>query len=236
MITGIMMTAKRGRFIVSKKDNIAEQPGFGALLTMVAGAIDAYTFMLHGEVFAGLQTGNLILLGLNLGKGQFEMSVRYALSLLAFFLGTILIRLLQRSHWFKNADKFRRQMILAYEFMLLVIVAVIGQILPNLLTTSILSMAAAAELQEFRRLAGGPFTPLMMTGNLRTLAESSFDAIIYHETSAQQKLKVTGLIMVTFALGAGLVAGLIPLLGAFTILFPAGLIVIAFLLITFNNH
>ncbi|MCY9806067.1 YoaK family protein [Lentilactobacillus senioris] len=217
---------------MTKNTEIAEQPIFGSILTMVAGSIDAYTFILHGEVFAGLQTGNLILLGLNLGRGQFAVSLRYALSLLAFFVGTIFIRILQRSHWFSGADKRRRQMILLYEFSLLVLIAVFGEYLPNLLATSILSMAAAAELQEFRKLAGGPFTPLMMTGNLRTLAESSFDAVAYHETAAKNKLKTTALIMVTFALGASIMALLIPITGTWTILFPAFLLLVAWLLIT----
>lgn len=216
------------------KSNIAERPAFGAILTMVAGSIDAYTFMLHGEVFAGLQTGNLILLGLNLGRGQFAISLRYALSLLAFFVGTILIRLLQRSHQLRDNDKRRRQMILAYEFSLLIIVAFLGKYLPNLLATSILSIAAAAELQEFRKLAGGPFTPLMMTGNLRTLAETSFDSIVYHEAAAKSKFKTTALIMITFALGASIVAILIPIAGTWTILFPAVLLAIAWSLIYFN--
>lgn len=224
-----------GVLTMTKIENIAEHPAFGSILTMVAGSIDAYTFMLHGEVFAGLQTGNLILLGLNLGREQFAVSLRYALSLLAFFVGTILIRLLQRSAWLHDANKRRRQMILIYELALLILVALFGNYLPNLLATSILSMAAAAELQEFRKLAGGPFTPLMMTGNLRTLAESSFDVLVYHETGAKTKLKNTALIMVTFALGAAIVALSIPMTGTWTILFPAGLLVIAWLLVTIND-
>lgn len=44
-----------------------EKTFFGALLTMAAGGIDAYSYIFHGQVFAGLQTGNMILLGVNLG-------------------------------------------------------------------------------------------------------------------------------------------------------------------------
>lgn len=211
---------------MNKADNIHERPFFGALLTMVAGSIDSYTFLVHGEVFAGLQTGNLILLGVNLGKGQFGTSLRYALSLLAFFVGTIIIRLFQRNKWFEKADQRRHKMILLYELLLLLIIAAFGQYMPNLLATSILSMAAAAELQEFRKLDGGPFTPLMMTGNLRTLAESSFDAVVYHESIAKRKLQTTGFIMLTFGVGAALVAMLIPLVGSLAILLPAGLLLI----------
>ena len=43
----------------------------GVFLAAAAGGLDAYTYLFHGEVFAGLQTGNFILLGLNLGQGDF---------------------------------------------------------------------------------------------------------------------------------------------------------------------
>ena len=42
----------------------------GALLAATAGSLDGYTFLHQGAVFAGLQTGNLILLGVHLGGGQ----------------------------------------------------------------------------------------------------------------------------------------------------------------------
>ena len=49
---------------------IHERLLIGTLLTAAAGSFDAYTYLLHGEVFAGLQTGNVILLGVHLGQGQ----------------------------------------------------------------------------------------------------------------------------------------------------------------------
>lgn len=205
---------------MKKIANIHERPAFGAILTMIAGSIDAYTFILHGEVFAGLQTGNLILFGVNLGEGHFTTSLRYALSLLAFFIGTLIIRMIQRSHQYQNASKKRRQLILLYELALLLIVALLGPYLPSLMATLILSIAAAAELQEFRILDGSPFTPLMMTGNLRTLAETTYDAWIKKDDVAKHKFQNTSLIMITFALGAALVTILIHYVGALALLLP----------------
>lgn len=40
-----------------------ERLEFGMALAATAGGLDAYTYLVHGEVFAGLQTGNFILLG-----------------------------------------------------------------------------------------------------------------------------------------------------------------------------
>lgn len=204
-----------------------EKTFFGALLTMAAGGIDAYSYIFHGQVFAGLQTGNMILLGVNLGQGHWSASLRYIISILAFFVGTIIIRIMQRSTWSDEHENGHRKLVLIYEAVLLLIIAGISQFVPSIIATILLSITAAAELQEFRRLNGGPFTPLMMTGNLRTLAETSFDALIFHETAAVNKLKTTASIMVTFIIGAALIAISTPIISKFSIVIPAIVILIA---------
>lgn len=198
-----------------------EQTLFGALLTLAAGGIDAYSYLFHGEVFAGLQTGNLILMGIHLGRAQFGSTGRYLVSALAFFAGTILIRALQRADFFTEHEGIRRKTVLLYESLMLILIGFIGPHIPNLLATALLSITAAAELQEFRRLNGGPFTPLMMTGNLRTLAEAFFDVSVYHEKNARQKLGYTTAIMAAFVLGAFLIGITQTYLHHLTILIPA---------------
>lgn len=134
---------------------------------------------------------------------------------------------MQRSTWSDEHENGHRKLVLIYEAVLLLIIAGISQFVPSIIATILLSITAAAELQEFRRLNGGPFTPLMMTGNLRTLAETSFDALIFHETAAVNKLKTTASIMVTFIIGAALIAISTPIISKFSIVIPAIVILIA---------
>ncbi|WP_434976965.1 DUF1275 family protein [Latilactobacillus sakei] len=47
---------------MTEKMAISDKILYGGLLA-AAGGFDSYTFLVHGQVFAGLQTGNLILLG-----------------------------------------------------------------------------------------------------------------------------------------------------------------------------
>lgn len=75
-----------------------------------------------------------------------------------------------------------------------------------------------AGIQDIKRC---PFTPLMMTGNLRTLAETSVDSLIFHHTEAQQTLFNTAIIMLTFAFGAALVAIATPVLKDASVILPA---------------
>ncbi len=78
--------------------------------------------------------------------------------ILAFMLGTILTRVVQ--HHFKEADSInkRQRLILGVEIAVLTVIAGISPYIPDLLASASVSMIAAAQLQEFRELNGGPFT------------------------------------------------------------------------------
>ena len=212
-----------------------ESTVFGALLTMAAGCIDAHSYLLHGQVFAGLQTGNLILLGVRLGQGEVLQSARYVVSLLAFICGTLVIRVLQRLPRLREHEPLRRRLVLAYEATLLLIIAAIGGMLPDVAVIALLSFTAAAELQEFRRLEGNPFTPLMMTGNLRSMTVSAFDANLYHDASAKRRVRAMGGVLAGFTIGALLMTAISPYLHNAGLIVPAIILVIAMTL-AFLDH
>ncbi|MCK8607234.1 YoaK family protein [Apilactobacillus ozensis] len=186
---------------------IHERLPFASLLTMAAGSLDAYSYLAHGQVFAGLQTGNLILFGIHLGRLDFLNAFHYVLSILAFFIGTIIVRILQYRFADMPTPVHRQRWILIYAILFLLIGWGASYVAPSIVVIMFLSMAAAAELQEFRKLKGSSFTPLMMTGNLRKLAEASFDSIFYKKVLAYQRVKDTTIILISFTLGA-LVSGL----------------------------
>ena len=59
-----------------KRENMPRQMSesllVGLLLAFSGGLMDAYTYVFRGGVFANAQTGNLILLGINLFDGSFH--------------------------------------------------------------------------------------------------------------------------------------------------------------------
>ena len=48
-----------------------------AFLSISGGLQDAYTYICRGEVFANAQTGNIVLLGMNLASGEFKKALGY---------------------------------------------------------------------------------------------------------------------------------------------------------------
>lgn len=216
---------------MKKEIPIHETLGIGSLLAIAAGGLDAYSYLVHGEVFAGLQTGNLILLGIHLlGKNQSSIS-HYLIAITAFALGTVLSRLIQR-----RFDRFtfagaRQLFVITWEIIFMVIVALFSKQIPDAIASALLSIAAAAQLQEFRRLKDGAFTSLMMTGNLRQLAASFVDGVLYHESKAREQARDTLVIILSFVVGAASTSFLVPYWHGTSILFSSGLLLLALLVI-----
>lgn len=67
------------------------------LLTLTGGFLDAYTYIMRGGVFANAQTGNLVLTGISIAKG--EVAVVYILPVLSFVVGILV------SHFIKDRIK-----------------------------------------------------------------------------------------------------------------------------------
>lgn len=212
------------------EENVHERLEFGMALAATAGGLDAYTYLVHGEVFAGLQTGNFILLGVHLGQGHWSALIHYLIPIIAFALGALLTRYLQTT-----ISQNQPLWFLAFEIILLLSVGIFSPYLPNLLTNALLSIAAATQLQEFQKLKGKPFTSLMMTGNLRNLSTYFFEGYIKHDASKQSAFKDTLIILSSFVLGALLNGFLATYFNQRTIFFSLIFLLIAGFLIVKND-
>lgn len=192
----------------------------GSLLVMAAGVLDSYTYMQDGGVFAGLQTGNLILTGLRIGRGDYGSIVQALVSLVMFAVGVAIIRIIQY-HYPNEQAVTRKRVTLLFEILVIVVVSLIAGRVSILISTGLLALAAASQLQEFRRMKNGPFTPLMMTGNIRTLSESILDFVAQGDMKALKKAGDIVTIIGSFFIGALLNGYLIQYLHGQTILIAA---------------
>jgi uncharacterized membrane protein YoaK (UPF0700 family) len=59
-------------------------------LTMVAGSVDAISYLGLGHVFTAMMTGNTVLLGLALAQREFLAAIRSVLALLGFAIGVFI--------------------------------------------------------------------------------------------------------------------------------------------------
>ena len=66
------------------------------LLAFAAGSVDAIAFSRLGDVFAGVMTGNLVLLGLSIGDGKAVVTGRVVVALASFVVGVLAAGLMTR--------------------------------------------------------------------------------------------------------------------------------------------
>ena len=55
---------------MDKPVDVAESLQLGIILALSGGFMDAYSYVCRGQVFANAQTGNILLLGVNLSEGN----------------------------------------------------------------------------------------------------------------------------------------------------------------------
>lgn len=172
-----------------------------AVLALSGGFQDAYTYNVRDEVFSNAQTGNIVLMSQHLMEGDWVTALHYLFPLLAFALGVFVAE--QIGHRYKTSTRLHwRQIVVAIEFVLLIIVGFIPTQY-NIIATALVSFACSMQVQTFRKVHGYGYASTMCIGNLRSGTES---LSIYMRDKRPEALRKTlhyyGIICV-FALGAG---------------------------------
>ena len=91
-----------------KEIQTSETLKIGILLALSGGFMDAYSYICRGGVFANAQTGNMLLLGVNLSSGQWHMAARYALPVFAFAMGIAIAEFIRFGMVDKNLLHWRQ--------------------------------------------------------------------------------------------------------------------------------
>ncbi len=137
------------------------------LLTFAGGSMDACSYIAHGHVFATAQTGNIVLLALNLASGNLADAGRHVPSLLAFSAAIVFSRVLEGT--LDRTSERSPALRLSLECLgLLALVWCAGQ-LPDMIVTASLAFIGGVQLTSFSRVDGWSFNSTITTGNLRDL-------------------------------------------------------------------
>ena len=184
-----------------KKIQMSEAFQLGAVLAVVGGFLDAYSYLFRGGGFANAQTGNIVLLGISLQKGKWQGAVHYAIPILAFAAGVIVVELIKK--YFKQHPKIHwRQIIVMIEAAMICLVAFIPSGEADMIANVIISFVCAMQVETFRKVHGNVYATTMCTGNLRSGMEILFK---YFQTKDREllnrSLKYFGIILF-FIVGA----------------------------------
>ena len=135
-----------------KNGQVSESLLIAALLTLAGGFQDAYSYNCRGQVFANAQTGNMVLLGQSIARFDFTQALNYGIPILAFVCGIYITE--RFHHHFKNNTTLHwRQIIVAIEIIMLVVVAILPQSL-NMLANVICHLQVLCKLIVFANSKG----------------------------------------------------------------------------------
>ena len=155
------------------------------ILTLIGGFLDSYSYVTRGGVFAFAQTGNLVLLSINICYGNLDKIVRYVMPIIAFILGTTLVRIFEKKHKYMKIVHWR-QVIIVFEGIILALVGFIPENL-NKLACLLISFVMCIR-DRFRRFNGVDLMTTMCTGNLKKATDRLID---YFYTKDNNLLKAS---------------------------------------------
>ena len=195
------------------KIKISSRLGFTVICA--GGCMDAFSYLLHGEVFATGQTGNIVRLCMGISNGDIEQLWRYSLPITSFFLGVFLSRL--ALDFIFHRDEFRAQrFITIFEAIAFTFIGLMPQGVSDQPVNCLISFCAALAFENFRRFGTkSNYSSMFCTGNLRSLAETLYDGTVRgnaHEL--HRTMRYAGLIF-SFGVGVAVCSVLIAHVGRF---------------------
>lgn len=207
----------------------------GALLTLSGGAMDAYSYLCRGHVFANAQTGNMLLFGVNLANRAWGDALKYFCPVLAFAVGIVLSDLARyligrrtKLHWLHIA--------VALQALILFCVCFMPQSMNNL-ANALTSLACGIQLESFRTIQGNAIATTMCIGNLRSGISFMDEYLHTQEKHYLTKSLLYFKIILFFVVGATVESFLITLFGELALLSSVALLVfvLSMMIFRFSN-
>lgn len=188
-----------------------------ALLCACAGFADAVGFV-HAGVFAANMTGNTVLTGLSLAHGDWAASIERAATLVTFFVGAMIGRVLLRV----SGD--RSWLVLLVEAVVITLAAFVDPKAP----LSIWAIAAAMGVQAtaMTKFRGAAVSTVVITSTMARIAEAAADLVLAPMGLKRTQGTPTHLLAVTwifYGLGAIVAALLMPVM-SFPLLIAAAMV------------
>lgn len=180
---------------------VLDSVGFGMILAVVGGFLDAYTYIGRGGVFCNAQTGNIVLVGVYAALGEWNHALLHVPPIIAFMLGVLMAESIKN-----NGNRARgfdwASIILIIELASILVVGFVPATVSNIPITIIVSFVSSLQVSSFRKLVDAPYNTTMSTGNLRSATQAAYIAITKKDGQAAARSMRYFLIILSFVGGA----------------------------------
>ncbi|MBF0786976.1 MULTISPECIES: YoaK family protein [unclassified Streptococcus] len=184
---------------INKEYQVFEGLRIATALTFISGYLNAFTYITQGGRFAGIQSGNVIMLSYYLAKGDISQVVSFFNPIFFFVLGQFVVYLIKQG---LKKDKWLWHFCSSLLMTGLIILAVvISPFVGPFFTMATLAFVASIQIGTFQKLRGAPYANVMMTGNLKNAAYLWFKGWVEHDRILRKRGQETILILGSFSLG-----------------------------------
>lgn len=208
------------------KKQMSDTFRLGAVLALAGGYMDAYSYLCRDEVFANAQTGNILLLGVNLAERNYEVALQYLCPIVAFSLGIIGAELVKH-RMSQRSDIHWRQIAVLLEVLILFGVSFIPRG-HSLIANSLISLACGIQVECFRKIHGNAIATTMCIGNLRSGTQNLCEYFFNKEKKYLNKCFLYYGIILFFTTGAVIGSIMIKYLQEHAIMISSVMLLVAF--------
>ena len=137
-------------------------------LTFVAGFWGAFTYLLRGNVFCNAQTGNVVLMGMALGAGQWRHALYYLIPISAYIAGAFFSDLLPNP--VKRRLPIRWEtLLIAVELAAVIFLGLLPESAPVQLSQVTINFIASMQYNTFRQSDGVAMSTTFATNYIRQI-------------------------------------------------------------------
>lgn len=182
------------------------------LLTIAAGMMGLYTYILRGEVFCNAQTGNVVKMSLAFGKGNFREGFYYLIPFMAYIAGTVVSEILpekvRRAHFIRWDT-----LLVGIEIFALFMIGFIPLSWPHQIVQVAINFLCSMQFNTFRQAEGIPMATTFVTNHVRQIGINIAKRIRHRdEEEAKRKMSRHGNIIIAFFIGGVIMTAASPYL------------------------
>ena len=174
------------------------------VLILVAGFYGGYTMQIRGGVFSNAQTGNIALMGLALGNGNWQGALYYLFPLGAYILGALVSEFqpttLRKLRW--------STALILFEILMVAVMGFIPASAPHQICQIIICFICAMQFNTFRGVHGVAQATTFVSNHVRQVGVAVAWLLGKQKTKAQalEHLWVHGSMVLCFLAGVTLAA------------------------------
>ena len=172
-----------------------------SLLMLAGGVLGAFTYMARGNVFCNAQTGNILLLGLALGDGEWGRAAYLLIPITAYGLGAAVSEFLPVP--VKKAGKLRWDtLLIGFELLVTVLLGFVPEEAPYQISQVAVNFICSMQYNTFRQAEGIPMATTFCTNHLRQAGVCLVKVLRKKDRTYLKRFLQYGRMIILFVAGA----------------------------------